>query len=379
MDTIDQRILIPASPTAVWRFVSDITHNVDWQVNCRSISFLTTSHEGRGARWRHTTTRQRDIVIEATAWYEGLGYEYRIVDGVTYSDNRGRLRLQEVAEGTVVQWTFSYSVGGLFGGIRNSVSLRRNIENNIVESLWNLWRQLSEGGKQDGQYIPKSLMRDAPDVEARSAYKPKHPSALQEKYDESGLPSIEANNIQAEPVSISEPPIAEDDTRPRPTIVSEPEEMISEPDFLSYLPNQAPSAPSNITNMDPPQEEKVQVSELKAAQQDIGTTESPQVTDTMLSDTSEPIKVESSEDAPANSIGDQSKTKTEEVSVFEVFGVQKPSSSQQIQTPNPIEEVQSLAPAPEGAIPDEAEANASQRIGMRVVLRRKRIKVRQPD
>jgi hypothetical protein len=155
--------------------------------------------------------------------------------------------------------------------------------------------------------------------------------------------------------------------------------MISEPDFLSDLPNQAPSAPSNITNMDPPQEEKVQASELKAAQQDIGTTESPQVTDTMLSDTSEPIKVESSEDAPANSIGDQSKTKTEEVSVFEVFGVQKPSSSQQIQTPNPTEEVQSLAPAPEGAIPDEAEANASQRIGMRVVLRRKRIKVRQPD
>jgi hypothetical protein len=121
----------------------------------------------------------------------------------------------------------------------------------------------------------------------------------------------------------------------------------------------------------------VQAPELQAAQHDIGTTESPQVTNTTLPDTSEPIKVESSEDAPTNSIGDQSKTKTDEVSVFEVFGVQKPSSSPQIQATNPTEEVQSLSP--EGANPDEEGANTSQRIGMRVILRRKRIKVRQPE
>ena len=51
---------------------------------------------------------KNDVVVEISAWYDTLGYEYRIVDGAKFGENQGRIRLQEVAEGTLVRWIFQY-------------------------------------------------------------------------------------------------------------------------------------------------------------------------------------------------------------------------------------------------------------------------------
>src|SRR5687768_10262320 len=105
MNVIDHRILVPASPDRVWQYISDINRNPSWMVDCRSVSFLTTMHAGPGTRWRITDAKGKDRVAEITVWYDRLGYEYKFVDGVPFSQNKGQIRLQEIAEGTVVQWT----------------------------------------------------------------------------------------------------------------------------------------------------------------------------------------------------------------------------------------------------------------------------------
>ncbi|HLU12062.1 MAG TPA: SRPBCC family protein, partial [Oceanobacillus sp.] len=116
MTTIDQRVLVPVAQSIVWDYIRNINNNPSWQTDCRSISFLSSKHEGPGTRWRYTTTKGRENVVEITAWYNGLGYEYVFVDGPRFRNNRGRIRLQEIAEGTIVQWTFSFEGGGVFSG-----------------------------------------------------------------------------------------------------------------------------------------------------------------------------------------------------------------------------------------------------------------------
>jgi uncharacterized protein YndB with AHSA1/START domain len=120
MTTLDQRILIPVDPQAVWDRISNLAANPGWQTDCRSVSFLTSLRNGAGTRWRYASAGGHEYVVEITAWYDKLGYEYRFVAGAPFQENRGRIRLQEIPEGTVVQWTFSYERGGMLGGIRDS-------------------------------------------------------------------------------------------------------------------------------------------------------------------------------------------------------------------------------------------------------------------
>src|SRR5215213_728479 len=178
MTTIDHRILIPAAPDVVWNYVSDITHNPDWQVDCTDVIFLTSRREGPGLRWRYAAPGGHEMVIAITAWYNGLGYEYYFVDGTPFRENKGRIRLQEIPEGTIVQWTFTYELGGLLGGMRNSLGMRRQIDQTISDSLKTLWQKIKQSTGASRVLEPKSLMRDAPDVEARSAYQPRHPSVV---------------------------------------------------------------------------------------------------------------------------------------------------------------------------------------------------------
>ncbi|NDJ63211.1 MAG: hypothetical protein GYB67_18975 [Chloroflexi bacterium] len=175
MNTIDKRIIIPAPPQVVWNYISDLERNPEWQIDCREVAFLTTRHEGPNTRWRYTTDRGRDYVVEAIHWYNTLGYEYTFVDG-PYKENSGRIRLQEIPEGTVVQWTFSYQMGGMLRRSNN-----RQLETVMSESLKMLWRQIKQitGGEEFAD--SKSLIREAPDVEARSQYKPRHPSAVSDR------------------------------------------------------------------------------------------------------------------------------------------------------------------------------------------------------
>ncbi|MFQ3568087.1 MAG: SRPBCC family protein [Aggregatilineales bacterium] len=257
MATIDQRILIPASQEAVWNFISDLSNNPSWQVDCKSVSFITSKRSGQGARWRMTNDRGRDAVAEITTWYNGLGYEYIFVDGVPFRSSRGRIRLQEIAEGTIVQWTFTYEMGGILGGIR---SPNRHIETTMAESLKTLYRVLKRKGSE-GVHEVKSLMRDAPDVEARAQYKPRHPSIAVDSPKISAPAAVlvvepEISEGDAEPLFAfhfpEEPPVAADDTRPRPALASVPTlpperleppvpvtaippDFAGEPEFLNHL------------------------------------------------------------------------------------------------------------------------------------------------
>ena len=225
MAIIDQRILIPARQEVVWAYLSDLQNNAEWQADCRAVSFLSTKHTGAGTRWRSTTQQGRDAVLEITSWYNGLGYEYNYVDGGPFKENQGRVRLQEIPEGTVVQWTFSFESGGLFGGGRAS----RQVDSTMAASLKALYRQIKAFTKdQNEELVAKSLMREAPDVEARAAYKPRHPSALTdgapaEVVEDAVLmpvsaePAVNAGDATLVPAIdlATEPPVAVDDTKPR--------------------------------------------------------------------------------------------------------------------------------------------------------------------
>ncbi|HYO87105.1 MAG TPA: SRPBCC family protein [Candidatus Limnocylindrales bacterium] len=233
MAIIDQRILIPARQEVVWAYVSDLFNNCQWQADCHAVSFLSTKHTGAGTRWRSTTNQGRDVVLEVTSWYNGLGYEYTYVDGGPFKENQGRVRLQEIPEGTVVQWTFSFEGGGLFGGGR----IARQVDSTMAASLKALYKQVKAFSKdQNEALVAKSLMRDAPDVEARAAYKPRHPSSLTDGAPAEVVEDAVLLPIAAEPALKSEdaglmaaidlsaePPVAVEDTRPREAIAAIPE------------------------------------------------------------------------------------------------------------------------------------------------------------
>ncbi|PJF39877.1 MAG: hypothetical protein D6737_20390 [Chloroflexi bacterium] len=243
MHTIDQRILIPASPDQVWDLVSDLAENVAWQVDCESISFLSSRRTGQGVRWRYRTDGGREYVAETTAWYDRLGYEYTFIDGAPYRESKGRLRLQEIPEGTIVQWTFTYDVGGLFGKLRNTLTLKRRVEGDMAESLRTLWQHFRNAEFDPSQYKAKSTMRDAPDAEARANYQPRHPSAYAERHTPPPIPAV----------VIDEPPIVEDDTRPNEPL---PPELTTPPVTYepprSVTPEVAPPSPPAVPEVPPP-------------------------------------------------------------------------------------------------------------------------------
>lgn len=256
MTTIDHRILIPAGPESVWEYVSDITHNPDWQIDCAEVIFLTSRREGPGVRWRYSAPNGHEYVIAVTAWYNGLGYEYYFVDGVPFKENKGRIRLQEIPEGTIVQWTYTYELGGLFGGMRNALGVSRGVDFTISESLKTLYQKIKQTGASSRPHEAKSLMRDAPNVDARSAYQPRHPSIIEEDEAPPPLRPAALPRANAEPPVregdgqrirvIAEPPIAPDDTRRRKAAAAQtpppppledaiPADIEGEPDFLSQL------------------------------------------------------------------------------------------------------------------------------------------------
>lgn len=400
MTVIDQRILIPISPNILWEYISNIENNPAWQYDCKHITLISTNRSGRGVRWRSQTNRKRELVIEITAWYEGLGYEYQIVDGVTYKQNRGRIRLQETPDGTIIQWTFNYELGGVLGGVRDALSTRRNIETEIVESLWQLWRNTNK--MQETNFLAKSLMREAPDVEARAQYVPRHSSTLSDitYQDEASLPSL-----------LEEPPITKDDTRPRPAVVEQTAEPITEPDtkepdFLSNIPEQVPAtgatphivqegdsfqAPKEAEKspeIPPPMDSDSLIKPALEVQQ----VQKIQPENTPIEDThadTGPVIYEPVIDPTAD---------TSQISVFDLFGVPKPSETQEIQgissnktrdeetvkqpdvTITPPATIEMQPPDPQGSLPEKESRPISTgtRIGIRLQLRRKLIKIRRP-
>lgn len=444
MPTIDQRILIAAPPDIIWAYLSDIRKNPEWQTDCKSLSILSQTHEGIGTRWRSEQAKNHAVVIQITAWYNGLGYEYTYIDGTSYKQNLGRIRLQETAEGTVVQWTFNFEGGGL--GQRGAA---RKIETTMANSLRELHKQLHAYKKRTLE--PKSLMQDDPGVEARSTYKPRYPSAIENsegfKSDTqpkspislSYEPPITDDDNQHIPtlnqLTQDEPPVAVDDTRPRvatapPVIVdtpsfevptsaplrdpSPPDVPFDEPEFLAdleYNKQFAPPTTLKSTDTQPvrsvKQEEVAQPIESHAAEtyddtigdelhepitatvetypiekipveipviepvESLESIEEPEPSATFIS--SAPAEIAPQDEAPVIEPPQPVEpitpvTNASGASIWEVFGIKRPSDSEEIQ---PV------------AIPEVPEENvfefSSQRIGLKIRLRNRRIKLRRPQ
>lgn len=252
MTTIEQHILIPATSHLIWDYIQDLNNNPRWQANCKAISFLTSKHEGKGTRWRSTPESGGDQVLEISAWYQGLGYEYHYVDGVPYQENVGRIRLQEIAEGTVVQWTFSYEVAGMLGGLRGG---KRQVDRMMEDSLKKLYLQM-KARNSGNMRESKALMQDAPDPDARANYKPRYPSLDPEELGIGQARPIDSERLQ--PVSpIYEPPVTDEDTRPRAAVTAaevKPADSSIPADLARFAPpqnydqNTVPLNPSKTTD-----------------------------------------------------------------------------------------------------------------------------------
>ena len=386
MNIIDQRILIPTPPDVVWGYVSELVNNPDWQANCRSNSFLTSARTGKDVRWRSAAKNGREYVVQITAWYDRIGYEYKIVDGAPYKENLGRIRLQEVPEGTIVQWTFRYEMRGVLRGIRNTVSTRRNVENAIVNSLWALWRRVTEVKPlaQSTNYTSKSLMREAPDVQARSQYVPRHPSQMTEARPQEGT-------------AIEEPAISDDDTRPhdvapvQPGIPAQTSTPIPpEPDFLKQVTDDEPKdsymTPAEVATPEKPPVEQFQPPVAPSTQPKQHTPAGPVAPESLPEDAVEvqPPVASVPQPVPPALPELDSDTDTSQVSVFDLFGVQKPDElSPAPLSPSSKETVPPTVTPPVTTIDDKQSPDIEfippgGRIGMRITLRRKKAPIRRP-
>lgn len=425
MTTIDHRILIPVPQQVVWDYIGNLANNARWQVDCSNLSFLTTRQEGVGTRWRASSERGKEYVVEVRAWYEGLGYEYSFIDRPPFRTAMGRIRLQEIPEGTVVQWTLEYELGGVLGGVRNSLSTGRQIDSAIAQSLKKLYLTLKTDRARiiDPNPVTKSLMRDAPDAEARAQYKPRHPSHVEAKEVEAqpeSAPKPETETaVAAERVVIEEPPLTEDDTRPTRAVAAvtgtPPAQELGEPAFLADVPAE-PTAKAD--EAEPPEAvsaetaplvgerlSHAQMIDVSAIERELDDSaqESASVTESITTSGGPII-----EEPPLASSDSQGLMDTSKVSIWEVFGLPPPSEAETAPPDNPaateVETVTALppvtpdksrppatqkvkakataaAPEPAAAVstaaPQAAEAIIQQpRIGLRLKLRRKLVHLR---
>ncbi len=316
MNVIDLEILIPASPEFIWRFMGDLSAIPQWYEEVVSVSFLSTQREGRGTRWRHSTIRGNDVIVEISAWYDTLGYEYRIVDGTKFVDNQGRIRLHEVTDGTLVRWTFQYAPGGMLGGIRNAMRLKRNTTNQIQDSLRNLHQLIMQESGGISTHEAKASMQAAPDVSERLSYRPRHPSAFQDVAEEDGVEDDTtlserfplSYDLELEPEPL--PQLAETDTKPNPVVLGAGDELISDEEPDPELDDTRPVEVETLLAEIPPFE-----------------SQRPQP---------EPEPVVAEEPAPepiaapvplAAAVPPQPLDDSSQLSVFEIFGLQKPSEA----------------------------------------------------
>lgn len=337
MTTIDQRILIPAPPNAVWAYIGNLENNPAWQVDCNGMSFLTQKREGVGTRWRETTASKQEFVYEITTWYEGLGYEYVFVDGGTFQASNGRIRLQEIPEGTIVQWTFNYELGGVFSGLRNALTTQRRIESDMIESLKTLWKVTKKQGSLEG-YQARSLMQDGPQSpEARAIYQSRH--------DELAKSTSETPILH-----ISEPPITSEDTRPGPAVRAAAQEEPQPPQSDTIRLRDERFAPpgkadkievqaADNTQLDAPPttDESVPVHVEDAPMPELASADATQQTPASpVEDTAEDEQPASApgadvtQTAPTPAPPPPSVSDTSEMSIWEVFGIPSPTDTQKM-------------------------------------------------
>lgn len=342
-NVIDHAINIPVTQASLWSLVSDPEQNPRWHTGCKSVTYLNSIRRKAGARWRYTDAQARSYVVEVTAWYEGYGYEYVLIDGTPFSENRGRIRLQETPDATTLQWTFSYSIKGLGGGIRSTLGLKRRLDEEIVASLKNLYRlrdtltPIKES---------KSLMRSGPDANERAIYRSRYSLSLDEKLAQEGkaqtAPALEVTPASDTASLHQEPPIAPDDTPPNPSLKAAVE--------IPPLNVANPQEPSFLAGL--------------SAEPPIATDDTPRPAPAVR-------EVPATPELPAHN-----KRDTATISVFDVFNVPPPSASQEMRaislTTN-AKDTQETA-----AVIADVNPYEMPRAGLRRYLRRKLYRLRLP-
>jgi hypothetical protein len=394
---IDHAIMIPASSTRIWQELSNIANNPNWQANCQQVAFLTTLKTGKGARLRITHDNGQESVMEITAWYNDIGYEYKIVDGASFADNLGRIRMQEVAEGTVVEWTFQYDLSGVLSGIRNSLNTKRQYDRHITQSLRNLYTYIrDEEQNQVAEHLPAAI-RPAPTVEERQKYQPKHPSAYESaKDDTSEHPAVD---FTPPPLDL-EPALKDDDTRPNPSmnVPEDTREDVAQSDVAQPTYDRQ-STTSNIEDMSSEdvlnKEDKwISVPPIDTTSSDSGISDvnDQQIAEQKTVQEQEKQSSDNLPSAPPPRTPIDPKLDTAQVSVFDIFGVPKPSKTQEMRavqendsaSASTIVQTQEhqaldLQNADEGKQVNDSASEGLGRIGQRLRQRRNMAQLRRPS
>jgi hypothetical protein len=313
--------------------------------------------------------------------------------------------LQEIAEGTIVQWTFSYEVGGMLSGLRNT---SRQIENTMASSLKTLYRQVKAYATEGG-FDAKSLMREAPDVEARAQYKPRHPTAAAKSaadtetafrppevsavFDEPPVTEDDGQALQV--FDIDEPPVTVDDTRPRPAAANLessvrasdiPPDMDGEPEFLADMSVFEPPRRVHDTQPHPSADVFAQnesgEADDEAFKQPLASI-SQVALETPQAEVIEPDDLRRIDSAPgsdiasapsASEIEQPSSSPTTEVhlgaSIWDVFGVQRPTETGALNAAPEVER--------EPVVMSSASLASPSRQGLRIRLRRNLVHLRRP-
>lgn len=214
MTLIDQRILIPAPIQTVWQIVADHHQLPQWRSDVTTVSILTTKSDTVGTRRRITPKGSRkDVIEEITAWYAGVGYEYHLIQGSTYKNFISRVRLQSTPDGTIVQWTIAFDVGGLLKRFFTGRRRRKRLENITATSLRQLRRHIERLGiTLDQKYRDKRIIQKAPDAQYRAEYGAKLFAQTEQTPPTEQHPSI------TQTLADEEPPIRIDDTPSVPKV-----------------------------------------------------------------------------------------------------------------------------------------------------------------
>ncbi len=224
MTLIDQRILIDAPPQVIWDYIADPDKLVEWHAGYSSISVLTTQRTGVGVRRRCALTGSgKDVIEQIVAWVEGLGYEYAIVEGGPYRSFRGRFRLQPGPDGTSVQWIVEYKPKGILGWLRDRLGGQKQLTTLMTASLRELRQQINAlGVRMDVAYRARLGIQGRLNAAERAQYQRRHPAP---ESAENIAPASDAARqgatplaAAAAPLSAPEPPSASQDmdTEPKP-------------------------------------------------------------------------------------------------------------------------------------------------------------------
>ena len=363
MPTIDQRILIPAPIEAVWAMLTDPVSIPRWDRTAAQITPLN-QQSGVGARRRCVDSQGNSRVEEITAWLVPLGCEYKAVEG-SYKSYTGRLRLQAVADGTQLQWTINYELGGALSGVRNALGHQRTLHNEMADSLRALRHLIEASGIHfEPKQHAKVTMQADPGFEARRARAGSATAAANRLADvtratapnlspvdlsdpDLDLPPVEAvqaaqppvNFARPAPITINEPPIAEEDTRQTAARRSAAQPMSAEP-VVPPMTTPPASPVSQLSDDTPPRaiRRADSPSTVVARRDPPAAISSPPALPTPVTMPVEtpPVAMPSDEIAPP---GTKMPDGTADTSVWDVFGIVPPSQRPRAELDSLIAEI----------------------------------------